>query len=175
MPQTFSVGSRSWLVTVTAGLVILWAALALSSALAPTLGASWLRALGPIGTRFGPLLPASLGPWLLALSLLLAAALFACAIGLLQRLEWARRLAIGVLALALCVQLGGLWLQHEVVTALLDAASSSVPLPAPAAGVLGGLAVATQAMGWLLTLAACVLLGWLMRRLMSPPVRQEFG
>jgi hypothetical protein len=41
--------------------------------------------------------------------------------------------------------------------------------------VFGGLADATQIMAMLVTLGGCALLGWVIRRLMSDAVRQEFA
>jgi hypothetical protein len=177
VPQTLSVGSRSSLVTATAWLVmalavaVLWVA---GVALVPVLGELWLR-IWPDSLQAvsSPLVQHQ--PWVLATGLALAAACLACAIGLLRRLEWARRLAVAMLGLLMCGQLAGLWLQHAVVTAVVDIGRAAAPLPESAAGVLGGLAVATQALGVVLTLCACLLLGWMMRRLMTNPVRQEFA
>lgn len=173
MPHTITVGSRSLLVTATAWLVIGLAVLTLGSTLLPALGLAWPQVLQPLALRLQPL--AAQAPWLLLGGAAVAAALLACAVGLLRRLEWARRLAIGVLALAALSQLGGLWLQHQVVSGLLDLTLSSQPVPDLAAGVLGALARTTQALGWLLSLAAGALMLWLMWRLISGRERQEFA
>lgn len=173
MPHTISVGSRSFLVTATAWLVIALALLAVASAALPALGLAWPQVLQPLLAPLRPL--AAKVPWLLAAAVLLAAGLVACAVGLIRRLEWARRLAIGVLALGALCQLGGLWLQHQLVAGLLDLTLRSQPLPDLAAGVLGGLASATQAMGWLLSLSAGALMLWLMWRLMAGRERHEFA
>jgi hypothetical protein len=102
-------------------------------------------------------------------------ATLASAIGLLLRLDWARRAFIGMLALAIVANLLGLWFQHEVVQSVVDATLSSSPLPQKALGVFGGFVTAARAMGAAMTLAACALLGWIIHRLMSAPVRQEFA
>ncbi|MDP3082602.1 MAG: hypothetical protein Q8N44_02760, partial [Rubrivivax sp.] len=114
-------------------------------------------------------------PWVMGAGVVVSVALLACAVGLLLRLEWARQLFIGLLGLVMLANLAGLWLQHEVVQALVNSTLSRGALPAQAAGVFGGFATATQAMAVLVTLAGCALLGWIMRRLMSEAVRQEFA
>lgn len=173
MPHTIPVGSRSLLVTATAWLVIALALLIFGSTGLPTLGLPWPQALQPLALQWQPL--ADQAPWLLAAGGLVAAVLVACAVGLVRRLEWARRLAIGVLALAAISQLGGLWLQHQLVSGLLDLTLHSQPLPDLAAGVLGTLASTTQALGWLLSLTAGALMLWLMWRLIRGRERHEFA
>lgn len=176
MPQTFNVGSRSLLVTLVAWAFIVVGALACAAALvqhaevASTLP-QWRGAALPAPAA---LLVAYL-PWVVGSVVLLSVALLACAVGLLLRMEWARRTAIGLLLLAALANLAGLWIQHEVVHALVDSTLSGSPLPATALGVFGGLATATQTLGLLLTLGACALLLWLVRLLMSADVRQEFA
>jgi hypothetical protein len=49
------------------------------------------------------------------------------------------------------------------------------PLPPQAADLFGGFVTATRVTAVLLTLGACGLLVWIIRRLMSPSVRQEFA
>ena len=44
-----------------------------------------------------------------------------------------------------------------------------------ALGVFGGFVTAARAMGAAMTLVACALLGWIIHRLMSAGVRQEFA
>ena len=102
-------------------------------------------------------------------------ATLASAIGLLLRLDWARRVFIGMLVLAIVANLLGLWFQHEVVQSVVDATLSSAPLPQKALGVFGGFVTAARAMGAAMTLVACALLGWIIHRLMSAGVRQEFA
>jgi hypothetical protein len=183
MPQTYYVGSRSPFVTLVAWAFIVVAALASASALVQSaqvasvmpqwqaLATATLPAAMPAVTAF--LLKYL--PWLMGAGFVVSLALLACAVGLLMRLEWARRTAIGLLGLAIAANLGGLWLQHEVLHALVSATLSGAALPQAAAGMFGGFATATQVMGMLVTLACCVGLGWLIRRLMSDVIRQEFA
>lgn len=177
MPQTYYVGSRSPFVTLVAWAFIVVAALASVSALVQ---AAQVDSVLP-QWRAAAVMPAATAflleylPWLMGAGVAASLALLACAVGLLMRLEWARRTAIVLLALAIAANLGGLWLQHEVVQALVDVALSRAPMPSAAAGLFGGFATATQVMSTLFTLACCVGLGWLIRRLMSDVVRQEFA
>lgn len=173
MSPTLNVGFRSPLVTVTAWLVIFLATVGAGfvwlSPLAAVLFPSWAvegRGLPWLaGVVIGHL------PWALLAATLLALALLASATGLLLRLEWARRVFIGLLALMIAVPLAGLGLQHRRVGEVLLSTFGPSPLPAPPVG-LGGLAPALTVV---LTLAACAALAWLMRALMSDRVRREFA
>lgn len=177
MPQTFNVGSRSLFVTFTAWAFILMALLSVATALVQH--ASMVAQLpgwsvvGPVPLLAG-LLAAYL-PWLVGAGLLLSLATLAAAIGLLVRLEWARQLFIALLVLAMVANLVGIWLQQELLQALVDTTLKSSPLPQAAAGVFGGFVTATRAMAVAVSLGGVVLLGWTIRRLMSPAVRQEFA
>jgi hypothetical protein len=180
MPQTFNVGSRSMFVTLTAWLFLLLGGLGSASAvLQNALWASgWPGMPGLEATQTLPLVTGLLLgylPWVIATGLALALATMASAVGLLMRLEWARRCFIGLLALAIVANLLGLWLQHEIVPSLFEATLARAPMPAAAAHVFDGFVTASQAMGAAMTLATCAALGWIIRQLMSPGVRQEFA
>ena len=179
MPQTFNVGSRSMFVTLTAWVFIALSGLASVSALLQNATlASWLPGLQGLGAAQPlPLLTSLLVgylPWVMGAGLAMSLATLASAAGLLLRLDWARRCLIGLLGLAIAANLLGLWLQHEVVQSVVEATLARSPLPPAAAQVFGGLVTASQVMATLVTLAACALLAWIIRRLMSPTVRQEF-
>jgi hypothetical protein len=179
MPQTLYVGSRSPFVTCIAWSFIAVALLASASALIQAAEVDsvlphWRLAGGSAMPGATALLLKYL-PWLMAAGVLVSVALLACAVGLLMRQEWARRLAIGALALAIAANLGGLWLQHEVVHALVRSTLKASVIPPSAVGLFGGFATATQVMTVLFTFAVCIGLGWTIRRLMSDPVRQEFA
>lgn len=177
MPQTFNVGSRCAFVNATAWLFMLVSVAVAAAALAAPLGLAWWtpRALAVGGLPWLSAQLASHWPWAMGGSALLALALGAGAVGLLLRLEWARRLFMAALVLMLAGQLLGLWLQHEFVSVLVQSTLAMVPLPAPAAGVFGGLALAAQILSWLLSLAAAAAMLWVLRRLGSDSVRQEFA
>ena len=80
-----------------------------------------------------------------------------------------------MLIVAIVANLMGLWLQHEVVQSVVTSTLSSVAIPQQAMGVFGGFVTAARVMAVLMTLVGCAFLGWIIRRLMSPVVRQEFA
>ncbi len=179
MPQTFNVGARSLFVTITAWVAILLSALISASALVQNALVASVVPL-PLGSANLPALPLLtnllLGylPWVVGTGLVVSLAMLASAIGLLLRLDWARRVFIGVLLLAIVANLLGLWLQHEVVQSVVSSTLRGAPLPPEAAGVFGGFVTAARVMAALVTLGTCALFGWIIRRLMSGSVRQEF-
>lgn len=180
MPQTYNVGARSLFVTATAWVFILLAGFASVSALLQNaLVASLMPGLQQAGQQ--PAMPLLTGlligylPWVVGTGLVMSLATLASAIGLLLRLDWARRAFIGVLAVAICANLLGLWLQQEVVQSVVSSTLSSAPIPPQALGVFGGFVTAARVMGVLMTLGGCALLVWIIRRLMSASVRQEFA
>jgi hypothetical protein len=180
MPQTFNVGSRSLFVSVTA-----WAFIALgvaASALALIQGAAMASLLPGFALGFDPrplrglagLLAANV-PWVAGIALALSIATLAAAIGLLLRLEWARRAFIVVVVLAIVANLAGLWLQQELLQGLIDHTLRRAPLPREAAGLLGGFATAARTAAVMLSALTSVLLVWIIGRLNSQSVRQEFA
>jgi len=176
MPTTFNIGSRSRFVTLTAWVAIVLAALFGAAAVVQYAEVAsqlpqWQRVELPVLTAW--LLQYL--PWVVGAAAALSLLWVAAAVGLLLRLEWARRAFIALTALVIVAQLLGLWLQHEVMQAVLAGTLGQVQLPAAAAGLFDGLATATQALAVALTLAGCALLGWVIRRLSSEPVRQEFA
>ncbi|HSN31505.1 MAG TPA: hypothetical protein VLU41_02385 [Ideonella sp.] len=177
MPQTFNVGARSIFVTVTAWVFIVLGALASASALVQQ---AFVASMAPAGAHLPapPLLAGLLIgylPWVVGTGLGVSLATLVSAIGLLLRLDWARRVFIGLLAFAIVANLLGLWLQHEVVQSLVADTLSQAPLPPRAVGVFGGFVTAARVMAVVVTLGACALLAWIIGRLMSPAVRQEFA
>lgn len=176
MPRTLNVGAPSIFVTLTA-----WAAIVLTGFVGVTALVQHAEVASLLPQWQGAALPAPSGlqletlPWVLAAAAVLSALLVAGAVGLLLRLEWARRAFIGLAALAIVANLLGLWLQHEVVQAVVQATLVRSGLLVAAAGLVGGLATVAQATGLLLVLATCALLGWVIRSLMSERVRQEFA
>jgi hypothetical protein len=180
MPQTFNVGSKSLFVTVTAWVFIVLAAMASISALLQNAAvASFLPGLTVVGNvQPLPLLTGLLLgylPWVVGTGLVMSLATLACAVGLLIRLEWARRIFIALLVLAIVANVAGLWLQQEMLQSLVSSTLSRSPLPPLAADVFGGFVTAARVMAVLVTVGACLLLVWIIRRLMSPAVRQEFA
>ena len=175
MPQTYNVGSRSLFVTITAWMFIILAALASTSAMVQNAA---VASLVPGQPDSLPLLTGILLgylPWIVGAGLLMSVATLASAVGLLLRLDWARRVFIGLLAVAIAVNLLGVWLQQEVLQSVVSNTLHSVSIPAQALAVFGGFVTAARVMALLMSLVACGLLGWIIRRLMSAGVRQEFA
>ncbi len=180
MPQTLNVGARSYFVTATAWAFIVLAALACGSALVQNATVvSLMPGLRPAGDPAAlPLLTGLLVgylPWVVGTGMLLAFATLASAIGLLLRLDWARRTFIGLLIVAIVANLLALWLQQEVVHSVVSTTLRIAPIPSEVLGVFGGFVTAARVMAVVVTLGACLLLGWIIRGLMSPSVRQEFA
>jgi hypothetical protein len=180
MPQTFNVGSRSLFVSITAWVFIVLGAAA--SALTLIQGAATASLLPGFALSFDakPLqglagLLARHYAWVAAVALTLSIATLAAAIGLLLRLEWARIAFIAVVVLAIVANVAGLWLQQELLQGLIDRTLSGAPLPREAAGVLGGFATAARIAAVTLSLLTCALLAWIIGRLNTQSVRQEFA
>ncbi len=179
MPTTYYLGYRSLFVTLTAWAAIVLAAIACAFGVIQQAAlASWAPGFDaavqsePMPVISGLML--SYLPWVIGAGMMISVALLVAAVGLLMRLEWARRAFIGLVVVAIAANLASLWLQHEFVQSLVDATLRDTPLPLGAVGVFGGFAMAAKVMSGALTLFACALLGWIIRRLMSPKVRQEF-
>ena len=180
MPKTINVGARSLFVTTTAWVFIVLAALASVSALVQNATVASLMP-GFAGQSEHGALPLLTGlligylPWVVGTGLVISLATLASSIGLLLRLDWARRTFIGLLAVAIVANLLGLWLQQEVVQSLVHNTLSRTTIPAQVLGVFGGFVTAARVMAVAMTLAACMMLAWIIRRLMSETVRQEFA
>jgi hypothetical protein len=178
MPQTYNVGARSLFVTATAWVFIVLAALTSMSALVQNAAVASLMPGLQVATARLPLLTGLLIgylAWVVGIGLVMSLATLASAIGLLMRLDWARRSFIVLLVVAIFANLLGLWLQQEVVQSVVSNTLNSVAIPQQAMGVFGGFVTAARVMAVLMTLVGCALLGWIIRRLMSATVRQEFA
>jgi hypothetical protein len=180
MPQLLTVGCRSRFVTATAWVFIVLAGLASASAIVQNAAvASLLPGLQPMnGAAPLPLLTGFLVgylPWVVGAGLVISLATLASAVGLLLRLDWARRAFIVLLGVAIVANLLGLWLQQEVVQSVVSSTLATTPLPTEVLGVFGRLVTAARVMAVVMTLGACGLLAWIIGRLMSARVRQEFA
>jgi hypothetical protein len=181
MPYTINVGARSLFVTATAWVFIVLGLLASGATLIQNAHvASLMPGLHVTAPEAAPL-PFVTGllmaylPGVLAVGLALSLATLASAVGLLLRLDWARRVFIGVLATAIVVNIAGLWLQHELVQSVVASTLTRTALPAQVLDVFGHFVTAARVMAVLVTLGACFVLAWIIRSLMSPVIRQEFA
>ena len=104
--------------------------------------------------------------------LLASVATLACAIGLLRRRNWARRALIALLALGIAWNLFGLVVQQLMFGTMHAPAPGMAPeLQADFHRMATTIRIATA----LVALAFAALFGWIIRRLVSQPVREEFG
>lgn len=159
MMQSISVGAPSRFVNFLAwaliGSVAAGMALLLTRWLLPASWASGSQALTHLWAASAPL-----ASWVAALGMLLVAATLACAIGLLMRLDWARKAVMVLLACWASLWLLVLPLAHWV---------------APRAQNLGSGQLMLSILAWLLPgLCGCVLAAWAVARLRSMGVRREF-
>ena len=177
MPQTYNVGSRSRFVNFIAWMFILLAAFACEWAVIQNATqSSWSALAGDQSSL--PWLTGLLMrhvTWVYLSAIALSLAMIVCAVGLLRRIEWARRVFIGLLMVAIAVDLAGLWLQQEFMHLLVDSALRQTTLTQPAADLFGGVVTMARVLAGFITLVASVALVGIIRRLMSPSVRQEFA
>ena len=111
--------------------------------------------------------------WFFRAFLLVSALTLVAAVGLLRRHEWARRLFIGLMGLAIAYQLFGLVWQWWFMGSM-DAFMRSPGMPVDVDAFMHEFMRAVQVFSTLVALALCVLFGWIIRRLCSAPVRAEF-
>jgi hypothetical protein len=171
MQQTYYLSSRPLFVTLTAWLFIVLATVLCALGLAQTGPGD--AAVEQAATGYADLMQGAV-PWLQGAGLMGACGLLVGAIGLLLRREWARRVVIVLLAIVMVANVAGLWLQYEFVQAMVNGTLQHNALPAEAVQVVGQLVVVAKVMGFLLALMLSIGLGWMIRRLRSPIVRQEF-
>ncbi len=178
MPHTINVGARSFFVTATAWIFIVLGLAATASALVQNAHlSSLLPALQPSGASL-PLLSGLLLEylqWVLLAGLVMSVATLASAIGLLMRLDWARRVFIGVLGVAIAANLAGLWLQHELVQSVLASSLARDAMPPQVLDLFGSLVTAARVMAALMTLSACLVMAWIIHVLGAKHIRQEFA
>jgi len=176
MPQTYNVGSRSRFVNFVAWMFILLGAFACEWAVIQNATRSWdALAVEPSSL---PWLTGQLmrhATWVFSAAVALSLATMVGAAGLLRRIEWARRVFIGLLMVAIGVDLAGLWLQQEFTHLLVDSTLRQAALTQSAADLFGGVLTAARLLAGLITLVVSLGLAGIIRRLMSPAVRQEFA
>ncbi|ODS64371.1 MAG: hypothetical protein ABS41_02755 [Arenimonas sp. SCN 70-307] len=109
-----------------------------------------------------------------ALGLLLSLAHFIAALGLLRRWGWARWLFIGLMAFGIVSSLGGLVLQasmmsgmYEQFSVLHDGGRGQMP-------DMRAFFIGIGVFSALMSLAFCVLYGWIIKLLLEPAVAAEF-
>ena len=177
MPQTYNVGSRSRFVNFIAWMFILLAAFACEWAVIQNATqSSWTAlAVDPASLPWLTGLLMRHATWVFSAAVALSLATMVCAFGLLRRIEWARRVFIGLLMVAIAVDLAGLWLQQEFMHLLVDSALRQASFSQGTAEVVDGVVTTARVLAGLVTLVFSLALAGIIRRLMSPAVRQEFA
>jgi hypothetical protein len=125
--------------------------------------------VGMAGALVSPEL--ALQPWLLWRTESMSGLMLLVGLGLLMRLDWARRFAAGALIYAVYAQCTRRWMQSDLVQAWLSCVQGD-PLREP---VWSGDLPALDAETALWSLLLCLLLAWLTRRLLSARMRLEFA
>jgi hypothetical protein len=115
--------------------------------------------------------------WIFRIFLMLSLAVLIASIGLLLRKEWARKLFIGLLAFGIFYQIAGLFFQWWYMSAVFD----HFPLPpnpkpdeAQVMQVMQGFMIVIRVFSALMAVGIGILFGWIIKKLVSAPIRQEF-
>jgi len=104
--------------------------------------------------------------------LVLSLTVFVSSIGLLKRKNWARVIFIGLFVLGILWNVGGLFLQNAMFSAM--------PAPSPDApeefkAQMESMAHVMLVFSFVMAVGMSVLFGWLIKRLASPAIRREFA
>lgn len=98
-----------------------------------------------------------------------------CAIGLLRRLNWARLMFVGILALGIVWTVGGLMLQHFMMDSMMRFQMDTAPsMPPDFEAQMKGMMIAVRVFSALFALGFAVLYAWIIKRLLSPSIAAEF-
>lgn len=170
---------RSNFVTVLAWVFIGMAGFATLISLLQNLMLQWLFPPAMLAHPMPPGMPAPVQwmfghmAWLLRAYLLVSTVVLVSAIGLLRRQEWARRLFIGLLVVAIAYHalgvVGQWWFMGSMETFMR---APGMPVGVDAA--MHDFMRVMQVFGTLMALGFCVLYGWIIRRLQRAQVRDEF-
>lgn len=117
----------------------------------------------------------TLMPWFFRAFLLLSLVTLTAAIGLLHRKNWARKLFIGLLALGIAYQLGGVAVQWWMFGHMGDMVAQMPGAPPRVDAVMQGMLTVMRVFGLMMALAFSGLFAWLILRLRRADVRAEFG
>ena len=112
--------------------------------------------------------------WFFRAFLLLSVTTLVAAIGLLQRRDWARRLFIGLLVVAIAYQLLGLVAQWWFLGAMQHTLSMPANAPAQFAHGMRAFMLVVHVLSAIMATGLSVLFGWIIKRLHGAAIRQEF-
>ncbi|RDS83316.1 hypothetical protein [Dyella psychrodurans] len=138
----------------------------------------------PMSQNLPPGMPVQMGWmfdhlfWMFRIFLLLSLSVLTASIGLLLRKEWARKLFIGLMAFGILYQIGGLFFQWWYMSAVFDHFPMP-PNPKPDVEqmmqVMRGFMNVIRIFTMLMSVGISILLGWIIKKLVSAPIRQEFA
>jgi hypothetical protein len=97
-----------------------------------------------------------------------------CAIGLLRRKNWARLAFVAIMALGIAWNLGGIWLQEQMMSSFPKPPVHDPRMAEFHAGFETMMTVMRFAMG-IFAIAMSALFAWIIKRLVSRSARAEFG
>jgi len=111
---------------------------------------------------------------------ILTALTLAASIGLLQRRNWARLLFVGLLGLGIVYNLAGLVLQQSMLSSMtsrfpLDSAISADSTFRTTAQQFDQMMAGFRVVMYVVTIGFAALFGWIIAKLLSRPIREEFG
>jgi hypothetical protein len=111
---------------------------------------------------------------------ILTALTLAASIGLLQRRNWARLLFIGLLGLGIVYNLAGLVLQQSMLSSMtsqfpLDSAVSADSTFRATAQQFDQMMAGFRVVMYVVTIGFAALFGWIIAKLLSRPICEEFG
>jgi hypothetical protein len=110
--------------------------------------------------------------WFFVMFWSLSALTFVAAIGLLRRRNWARLIFVGLMAFGILWNLGGIWLQEQMMSSFPKLSANS---PADVrTGFETMMTVMRFAMG-AFAIGISLLFAWIIKRLMSRSVKAEFN
>ena len=175
-PEELEPVPRSGFVTGTAGVVIVMAGLATIVSFVQSVAVSVIfPAVQQEIPPFAPALTRFMFTYMRELTfaaLAVSAVWLASGVGLLKRRNWARRLFIVLLWLAIIWNIAGLAVQHSVA-AFMDAQLGG-DMNGPPEQIIRSVLVAVRILAFVMAAAFCVLFGWLIKRFTSARVRAEF-
>ena len=104
---------------------------------------------------------------------IIALTTFISAIALLKRKDWARKVFIGLMSLAIVWNLLGLLVQYDLFSSMpgmpLEAA------PTPEFEIMMNVMSVIKVVTVIIALALCILFGWIIKKLGSTSIRAEFA
>lgn len=115
------------------------------------------------------------GPWLqlfLAISLIVLIDILIAAIGLLKRKNWARVAFIILLGIIILFNIGGLVLQQIIFSSMFQETTPGDSIDSWSQ--LESISMMIRVFSAVIVIGLSVLFGWIIKRLLSPSIKQEF-